>query len=82
MEHAKQRTQTIAPRGLRRPDAASYVGVSPTKFDEWVARGVMPQPKRMDGVVIWDRVTLDVAFEELPDSNVKADADVWGSVSL
>lgn len=41
----------------------------------------MPHPKRMDGVVIWDRQTLDVAFEELPDSNVKADADVWDSVA-
>ena len=76
----QQRPTALPPRGLRRPDAAAYVGVSPTKFDEWVARGVMPSPKRLDGVVIWDRQSLDAAFEELPDSNVKPDADVWDRV--
>jgi len=81
MQQGNQHTSSVSPRGLRRPDAAAYVGVSPTKFDEWVARGVMPSPKRVDGVVIWDRRTLDAAFEELPDSNVRADADVWDSVA-
>lgn len=53
------------PRGLRREAAAAYVGVSPSKFDQWVAAGVMPQPKRRDGVVVWDRWALDTSFEEL-----------------
>jgi hypothetical protein len=76
-----QRLPALPPRGLRRPDAAAYVGVSPTKFDEWVSRGVMPSPKRLDGVVIWDLRTLDAAFDALPDSNMKADADIWDSVA-
>lgn len=53
------------PRGLRRPDAADYVGVGVTKFDDWVARGIMPKPKRVDGVVVWDRYALDTAFDDL-----------------
>lgn len=54
------------PRGLRRPAAADYVGVGVTKFDDWVARGLMPAPKRQDGVVVWDRLALDAAFDDLP----------------
>lgn len=58
------------PRGLRREAAAGYVGVSVTKFDEWVTKGVMPQPKRVDKCVIWDRHQLDDAFEHLSDAPV------------
>jgi len=53
------------PRGLRRTAAARYVGVSPTKFDEWVAAGLMPQPVRVGGVVVYDRQAIDVAFDAL-----------------
>jgi predicted DNA-binding transcriptional regulator AlpA len=52
---------------LRRPAAAHYVGVSATKFDEWVAQGLMPQPKQQGSVVVWDRLDLDAAFDVLPD---------------
>lgn len=55
------------PRGLRRPRAAFYLGVSPTKFDDWVTRGLMPEPKEEGGVVVWDRRALDDAFDALPD---------------
>lgn len=58
-------------RGLRRDEAAAYIGISATKFDDWVARGVMPKPKRQDGVVLWDVVKLDEAFEALPDDGGK-----------
>jgi hypothetical protein len=54
-------------RGLRRDEAAAYIGVSPTKFDDWVARRIMPRPKRQDGVVLWDVIKLAEAFEALPD---------------
>jgi predicted DNA-binding transcriptional regulator AlpA len=56
----------VEPRGLRRADAATYVGVSPCTFDDWVEHGVMPRPKRHGGVVVWDRLELDSAFEDLP----------------
>jgi predicted DNA-binding transcriptional regulator AlpA len=55
-----------APRGLRHPDAAAYVGMKLTKFDSLVDDGRMPKPRRVDGVVVWDRHELDSAFDELP----------------
>lgn len=64
-------TDTIAypPRGLSRDEAARYVGVGPTLFDEMVADGRMPRPKRVNSRAIWDRVALDIAFTALPDKN-------------
>lgn len=61
------RERAYAPRGLRRDAAADWVGMSPSKFDELVKDGRMPKPKRVDGVVVWDRYRLDAAFEALPD---------------
>jgi predicted DNA-binding transcriptional regulator AlpA len=52
-------------RGLRRPEAALYVGVSPSKFDELVKDGRMPAPFHIDGCVLWDIRALDLAFDEL-----------------
>jgi excisionase family DNA binding protein len=40
------------PHGMSRDEAARYVGVGPTKFDEMVQDGRMPKPKRVDGRVI------------------------------
>lgn len=55
------------PRGMSRDEAARYIGVSATKFDDLVADGRMPQPKRIDGRVVWDRLRLDAAFSELDE---------------
>lgn len=52
-------------RGLRRPEAALYVGVSPSKFDELVRDGRMPKPKRLDSCVVWDVRQLDLAFDAI-----------------
>jgi predicted DNA-binding transcriptional regulator AlpA len=66
-------------RGLRRDEAAAYIGISPTKFDELVDDGRMPRPKRIDGAVVWDQRALDLAFDALPDDG---DANAWdGPVS-
>ncbi|MBY3268643.1 hypothetical protein HFO05_08450 [Rhizobium laguerreae] len=56
-----------APRGLSRDEAARYVGISATKFDELVAARRMPKPKRIDGRTVWDRIALDAAFTDLPE---------------
>ncbi|MFC3638178.1 hypothetical protein ACFONL_12480 [Camelimonas fluminis] len=53
------------PRGLNRDEAAYYIGVGTTKFDQLVSDGRMPRGKRIDGRVIWDRAQLDVAFSDL-----------------
>jgi predicted DNA-binding transcriptional regulator AlpA len=55
------------PRGLSREEAARYIGVGATKFDEMVADRRMPRPKRVDGRVIWDRFKLEAAFTDLPE---------------
>jgi hypothetical protein len=73
------RSKAYPPRGLRREDAAAYIGVGTTKFDEMVRNGRMPAPKRVDGCVIWDRYRLDEAFEALPDDGEPADG--WDKVA-
>jgi predicted DNA-binding transcriptional regulator AlpA len=57
------------PRGMSRDEAARYIGVGVTKFDEMVADRRMPRPKRVDGRVIWDRFKLEAAFTDLPENN-------------
>lgn len=58
---------SLAPRGLSRMQAAEYVGIGATKFDELVADGRMPKPKRIDGRTVWDRLQVDAAFAALKD---------------
>ncbi|HVP84372.1 MAG TPA: hypothetical protein VMS78_06605 [Rhizomicrobium sp.] len=69
-------------RGLRREDAAAYIGISPTKFDDWVRRQLMPSPKRQDGVVVWDRFALDAAFEALGTENAAEDLSIWNDLKV
>ncbi|MER9713308.1 hypothetical protein NKJ13_24120 [Mesorhizobium sp. M0174] len=57
------------PRGLSREEAARYVGVGPTLFDEMVGDGRMPRPKHINSRTIWDRVALDIAFTSLPEKD-------------
>jgi predicted DNA-binding transcriptional regulator AlpA len=59
-------------RGLSRNDAAAYVGCGPTKFDEMVADGRMPPPRRIDGRKVWDVVELDSHFDALPHDDLAA----------
>lgn len=61
-------------RGLSREEAADYVGVSPSLFDQMVSDGRMPQPKPVNARLVWDRYRLDEAFERLPDRAGKQDA--------
>lgn len=56
---------SLPPRGLSRGQAAEYIGVGCTKFDEMVGDGRMPRPKRIDSRCVWDRVQLDEAFAAL-----------------
>lgn len=63
-------------RGLKRVEAADYIGVSPTKFDEMVADGRMPKPKRADGRKVWDVRALDSSFDALP-SDGESENNPW-----
>jgi len=71
---------SVPKRGLSRPEAAEYIGVSKTKFEEMVADGRMPKPKRIDGRVVWDRIQVDLAFTALPDENDRD--DLWARVAV
>ncbi len=64
------RNQTQPRRGLRRAEAAVYIGISPTKFDELVETGRLPHPKRIDRVAVWDVRKLDHAFDALPGDDI------------
>lgn len=59
----------ITPRGLSRNQAAQYIGVSASLFDEMVRDGRMPAPKRINSRTVWDRRSLDCAFDNLPEGN-------------
>jgi predicted DNA-binding transcriptional regulator AlpA len=72
------REATAPRRGLHRTEAAVYVGVSPSKFDELVGDGRMPKPKRIDGRTVWDVRTLDIAFDALPDEQSRNPWDAAG----
>jgi len=73
--------RSLAPRGLSRVQAAAYIGVSPSLFDEMVKDGRMPKPTRINARTVWDRVKLDEAFAALSDSGRDGD-DPWGNVAV
>ena len=46
-----------------------------TTFDRMVADGVMPQPVRIYGRVLWDVRALDRAFEDLQGAAERLEGD-------
>jgi len=74
------RQATLPRRGLHRTEAAVYIGVSPSKFDELVDDGRMPKPKQVDGRNVWDIRALDMAFDALPDVGENG-GDTWADVA-
>ena len=61
------------PIGLRRVDAAAYVGLSATKFDEAVEKMEMPPPREICGVKVWPVRKLAEAL----DPNAVQIASPW-----
>jgi predicted DNA-binding transcriptional regulator AlpA len=72
----------LPPRGLSRVQAAEYVGISPTLFDEMVKDGRMPRPKRINSRVVWDVRQLDMAFSALPNDGADRTDDVWARCAV
>jgi predicted DNA-binding transcriptional regulator AlpA len=70
----------LQPRGLRKPRAAAYVGVSETLFDTGVKNGLMPKPFKLGGVTLWDRHQLDLALDAL--SNREEEDSCWDDVHV
>lgn len=73
--------RSLAPRGLSRVQAAAYIGVSPSLFDEMVKDGRMPKATAINARKVWDRIKLDEAFAALSDDD-KDGKDPWGAVSV
>jgi len=69
---------SLAPIGICREQAAAFIGVSPTKFDQMVSDRRMPRAKKIDGRVVWDVEKLRLAFKRLPDEDGSIDdANEW-----
>jgi predicted DNA-binding transcriptional regulator AlpA len=47
------------PRLLRAERAAAYLSMSTAKFLQLVSDNRLPKPKKLDGMVFWDRLKLD-----------------------
>jgi hypothetical protein len=71
------RSPKIEPRGLSRIDAAAYIGVSPTKFDELRKDGRVSPPRLIDSRLVWDRHDLDRDFDAFPIEGNTADDEDW-----
>jgi predicted DNA-binding transcriptional regulator AlpA len=74
---ALSETHPVPRRGLSRVEAAMYVGVSPSLFDEMVKDGRMPQPKRINTRTVWDKRQLDEAFAALPGGENSGEEEDW-----
>jgi hypothetical protein len=64
-------------RGLSRVEAAAYVGISPCKFDQLIADGRMPAPRRIDHRKVWDVRELDLSFDDLPRDDSLVGGNSW-----
>lgn len=64
-------------RGMPAPEAAAYLGLGESKFQQMVADGRMPKPRIADGKRLWDVDELDVAFKNLPREGGEQPANSW-----
>jgi len=67
---SKIRATSLPRRGLSREEAAIYLGISTTTFDQMRANGLIAPPKIIVGRKLWDIRDLDMAFDALPSENV------------
>lgn len=58
-------------RSLSREEAATYVGIGATKFDQLVKTKRMPQPFKIDGRVLWDIRRLDEVLDDLVNASAQ-----------
>ncbi len=74
---APSQTRPVPRRGLSRTEAALYLGISPSKFDELVADGRVSRPRLIDKRKVWDVFELDLAFDDLPRDDHKSVGNSW-----
>lgn len=62
-------TRSVPRRGLSRVEAAMYLGISPSKFDELRKGGQISPAKIIGTRKLFDVEMLDQFFDALPDEN-------------
>jgi hypothetical protein len=72
---SKIRVASLPRRGLSREEAAMYLGIGTTVFDELRASGQIDAPRIIKGRKLWDIRDLDMAFDALPRED--APAVIW-----
>jgi hypothetical protein len=66
--------------GMSRAEAAEYIGVSMSLFDEMVQDSRMPKPKNINTRKVWHRPSLEKAFANLPeDGQTQVSPGSWRS---
>jgi predicted DNA-binding transcriptional regulator AlpA len=63
--HNRRHAAALLRRGVDRDDAAIYVGVTLSTFDEMVSDGRMPKPIQIGDERVWDLDQLDKSFNRL-----------------
>jgi predicted DNA-binding transcriptional regulator AlpA len=63
----------IAPRLLKREQAAAYCGLSVHGFSDWVKTGRLPGP--IAGTIRWDRMAIDAALDVLSRIDAKSEGE-------
>jgi predicted DNA-binding transcriptional regulator AlpA len=72
-----ERAHSQPRRGLRREEAAIYLGLSPSMFDEMVKAGELPTPRKFRTASVWDMRLLDSQFDAPQEV---ANENEWNSV--
>ena len=67
-------------RGLSRIEAAIYLGISPSKFDELRKAHRIAPPKVLDSRLIFTVERLDEFLDSLPDENETRDEEWTASL--
>lgn len=67
--------------GLRQAEAAAFVGVSTTKYVEMERRGLMPPPRDLGGIPIYDAEEIAAAFRALPHYGERTLDTQWKDVA-
>jgi predicted DNA-binding transcriptional regulator AlpA len=69
-KHGSDQLQDLVaypPRLLRAESAARYLGMGTRTFLRLVSESKLPKPKRIGGVVAWDRYRLDAFVDDSED---------------
>ena len=62
-------TRPVPRRGLSRTEAALYLAISPSKFDELVKDRRVKRPRLIDTKQVWDIFELDMDHQEMIESS-------------